>query len=227
MSEHEQSPEARRIEEALRSAHSGFYLTLVSITQGLALGYLLQVAGGEFHLHGTIGVVTAAQYFVAMFFLVMIWHEYAMGTVLFNWRLGLVDSVIPFMFGVAEYFMINVVEIPIDGHHLSASRLALWLLSLAIMAAVSCVAYINQSTHVEPDQQTRFPGSLPKQNLIHASWTCVLLAALAAFCWTRPVARNYEWAVAIAVLMLFVVHGARYAIVDRRSPLGSNRQVGG
>ena len=161
------------------AAHSGFYLTLVSIMQGLALGYLLQVVAAELTTSGTISVLTAVQFIACLTLLIIVWHEYAMGTVFFRWRLDMADSAIPFMFGICEYIMIAALSIPTSGHILSASRFALWLWSLPAFCVVSCLAYWNQYSKAVIDDDSREMVVVCRRNWFQAFWTTIGYAAFA------------------------------------------------
>src|SRR5258706_1042313 len=94
--------------ERSNDALSGFYLTLVSIMQSLAFGYLLQIVGSELTTNGKIGLNMVLQASTILLAIVLVWHEYAIGTVAYegrSWRLDIFDSFIPFLIGIAEYLM--------------------------------------------------------------------------------------------------------------------------
>src|ERR1035438_340722 len=83
-----------------------FYLTLTSMIQSLAMGYLLTSI--DFTSMPPIADVLQA---VATFTLIiLVWHEYAISTMLFVWVVDLWDSVIPFVFGFTEFFIISTLN---------------------------------------------------------------------------------------------------------------------
>jgi hypothetical protein len=83
-----------------------FYLTLTSMIQSLAMGYLLTSI--DFTAMPPIADVLQA---VATFTLIiLVWHEYAISTMLFVWVVDLWDSVIPFVFGFTEFFIISTLN---------------------------------------------------------------------------------------------------------------------
>src|ERR1019366_3193443 len=92
-----------------------FYLTLISMIQSLAFGYLLT----------TILVI------------LLVWHEYAIGTMLYVWLIDFWDSLIPFLFGVTQFSLISALK----AQDWSPS---VWFFSLAAFAALSFWAFMNQ-----------------------------------------------------------------------------------
>ena len=70
------------VHEKSKQALSGFYLTLVSIMQSLALGYLLQVLGSKLTDTGTLPAITLLQAVTALLAIILVWHENENGSVL-------------------------------------------------------------------------------------------------------------------------------------------------
>lgn len=166
---------ARRHHEA----HSAFYLTLVSIMQGLALGYLLQVIASEVLGTGSLTILSAVQAIACLAVMIIVWHEYAIGVVLFRWRLDMVDSTIPFMFGICEFVMIAAIAIPSSHPTLSGSRFSIFLWSLPVFCLVSCLAYRNQYSKAVIDDDCRDAVAVSKRNFYQAMWTAIGFSAIA------------------------------------------------
>jgi hypothetical protein len=83
------------------------YLTLVSIIQGVALGYLVQVVGG---LHHHVGVDAAGRIVAVFVLIAAVWQEYMIGSTMFAWIPGVIDVITPFLLGLSEGLMIAAIE---------------------------------------------------------------------------------------------------------------------
>jgi hypothetical protein len=83
-----------------------FYLTLTSMIQSLAMGYLLT----SIDFTAVPPIADVLQIVATFMLIVLVWHEYAISTMLFIWVVDLWDSLIPFVFGFTEVFMIVCVR---------------------------------------------------------------------------------------------------------------------
>lgn len=98
-----------RVEESFRDV----YLTLVSIIQGVALGYLVQVIGPDYRALGADQVARGA---AVVAFIVAVWQEYMVGSTTQAWVPGILDSLAPFLIGVGEFLMISALGSPISDY---------------------------------------------------------------------------------------------------------------
>src|SRR5690349_17919714 len=94
--------ERRNLLLSLESAFSISYVTLISIIQGGALGYLVTVldrvtAQGANLTHLDLESWLLA--FLAFILIATVWNEYMMGATIFNWIPTLMDALIPFTIG--------------------------------------------------------------------------------------------------------------------------------
>jgi hypothetical protein len=119
----------KQLEESFRD----LYLTLISINQGVTVAFLAE------HLFTGPRPTTSQWLAYAICFLVMIvvWMEYVIGSCAFTWIPTLLDSVIPFSLGMAQFPLIIAARE-------SASA---FLTRLAIFLAVGVVAYFNWAFH--------------------------------------------------------------------------------
>jgi len=92
-----------RVEDSFRDV----YLTLVSIIQGVALGYLVQVIGPDYR---SLGVDHGARGAAIVAFIVAVWQEYMVGATTQAWIPGVLDSLAPFLIGVGEFLMISALS---------------------------------------------------------------------------------------------------------------------
>lgn len=199
-------------------AHSGFYLTLVSIMQGLALGYLLQVVASEVTSQGSISPLTTCQSIASLMVIIIVWHEYAIGTVLFRWKLDVLDSAIPFLFGIVQYIMIAAISVPIVGHAMSERRFSLWLWALPAFCLVSCLAYWNQYSKAVVDEDSTYIKPVPKGNLVQAFGTAIAFSLVAGFNAIFHLQGSTQWITAAFIAAVFIGHAFRInKAYDRRS----------
>jgi hypothetical protein len=198
-----------RIEQKHRDAQSSFYLTLVSIMQSLALGYLLQTLGSTLIANGGLPWNMIFQSLTVLICIVLVWHEYAIGTVVYWWRLDIMDSAIPFIIGIAEYFSIAVIAIPETHKHLGAVRYALWVWSLAAFALTGTIAYINQSSKAKAEPGMKSLLITPKRNLRHAIGNMVAFACIALFISFFPIPTQYQWVISAAICGAFLLEVVR------------------
>ena len=110
-----------------------FYLTLISMIQSLAFGYLLTTISMKDLLTPAYCLQVLSTFLVIL----LVWHEYAIGTMLYVWLIDFWDSLIPFLFGVTQFSLISALK----AQDWSPS---VWFFSLAAFAALSFWAFMNQ-----------------------------------------------------------------------------------
>jgi hypothetical protein len=117
------------------------YLTLTSIIQGVALGYLVTVFDDARSAYGVANYLLAASTFLII---VSAWHEYMVGATAFRWIPQLWDSAIPFALGASEIAMIRSLADERD--------LAQWFMAAAVVAVIAAVALFNMYVNVTRGQ---------------------------------------------------------------------------
>jgi hypothetical protein len=113
-----------------RESHLNVYLTLTSIVQGAVLAYLLSAVSIHRGDIGIVGWVLASATFLLV---VVTWNEYVMGVITFRWVPDLIDSAIPFLFGVSEYLLVNRIS----------DDPTKWVVAFMVFSAVSFLAFQN------------------------------------------------------------------------------------
>lgn len=114
-------------------SHRSFYLTLISMIQSLALGYLLT----QLELKETPTVTYVLQVITTLTAIVVVWHEYAIGATLYTWIIDLWDSVIPFSFGLVQFFLITALV-------RKEWAPVWWFGALSCFGVVTLLAFTNQ-----------------------------------------------------------------------------------
>jgi len=124
-----------------------FYITLISIIQSLAFGAFLVESKVEiFRLIDSSQSITnyVLQSIVVFFLIFLVWYEYAMGTSCFQWNYNLMDSALPFCYGIIQYLLI-------------VQRLEhTWFWFLCAFLILSFVAYLNMEVKAR-DNKLKYP----------------------------------------------------------------------
>ena len=179
-----------------------FYLTLISMIQSLAFGYLLTTI--------SLKDLSTPSYFlqVAGTFLVilLVWHEYAIGTMLFVWLIDFWDSTIPFGFGLIQFLLISALK-------QQDWPPSVWFYCLSAFAALSLWAFWNQfakgAAHVENHRVLSLLAHEKSRTMIYVAASCC--AFLAEGLLARSTPRNgglFLTLVAVGTIIL-VFFGAR------------------
>jgi hypothetical protein len=178
--------------------------------QSLAFGYLLQVLGAELTTKGVLSLNMLFQAAMILLALILVWHEYAIGTIAYTWKLDFWDSAIPFIFGISEYMMITFMAIPDDNKLFGKTRYACWLWSIAAFAFTGILAYLNQHKKAEVDSdENPEVKKIPKKNLVVAFAYFVFFVLFAAVfsLWRLP--DKFCWIPSLFLTIMFGVESFR------------------
>jgi hypothetical protein len=127
--------------QSLIQSSASFYLTLASIIQSLAFAFLLDQAFRAVTASDT-SVVFWLRIATAFIIIILVWHEYAMGSIAYFWIVDLLDTSIPFLFAISQYMLIHFSN-P-DESFYSLSQHESWLISIWIFSFITVGAYWNQ-----------------------------------------------------------------------------------
>ena len=122
----------------IKKLHASSYLSLMSITQGVALGFLATTVSGGNACFTYVGWSLAIITFVCI---VVVWHEYVIAVAALTWIPGLRDSFIPFLFAASEIGMAHVI----------GDDSAYWYLFMSMYCAIGFVAFHNMYTKSRDD----------------------------------------------------------------------------
>lgn len=159
------------VAQRLKSQFAPAYLTLASITQGVALSALVvRVEATYTRFDAVAWLLTAATFLV----IVDIWHEYLMTVLAYIWLPSLLDSIVPFGFVAAELFLT----------HFASGNVRGWLLAYAGCYLVGAIAWIMQNAQVRllASENRRIKDVLAFQDRIRGVLTLVI-AVLCIAAW--------------------------------------------
>jgi hypothetical protein len=129
----------KTIRDEAKKQSASFYLTLVSIIQSFALGFLLSTVGSVYAASPTLlwpysnaSLITWLQIVVVFQAVVLCWHVNINNAIIMHRLIGLSDSYIPFVFAIPQYLMISAIQ---------SRSLPLWFFGMAGYSTVSFWAY--------------------------------------------------------------------------------------
>ena len=103
MSSDEQSPlGASLLRERMTTTFAATYLTLLSIIQGTTLAFLFSNVYALLE-RGAFGVPQLVLTVGLFLIIILLWHQYQMGVILYEWVPQMFDAAIPFCLGAAEF----------------------------------------------------------------------------------------------------------------------------
>jgi hypothetical protein len=128
----ESPPGSERVSRRLREQFAPAYLAITGLVQVLVLDALITKVEGDYGDYGAVEwLVVVATFLVC----VDIWHEYLMTVLSQVWLPGLLDSLVPFAFLVAELLMVHFVGQELRG----------WLLGYGLVALLGVAAWAQRN----------------------------------------------------------------------------------
>jgi hypothetical protein len=121
----------RRLAAMIEPSFSGIYLTLLSIIQSVALGFLAVELNGVLSESpiSPMRLVLVANTFLL---LVVVWYGYLEGLLSLYWTPSIVDSLLPFGIGLSECSLATSSDDP-----------AAWFVIAAIISILGCFVNLN------------------------------------------------------------------------------------
>jgi hypothetical protein len=154
----EATPQEARLIEAIDHGFREMYLTLISIIQGVAFGFL---AERMFNAHGATAEQKIA-FAICFMMIVTVWHEYMVGSTIFTWTPTLLDSVIPFAIGMTEFQLIAGAQ----------ATTRSFLARLGVFLSVGTAAYANWLFHARHGTANKATYEILKWYIRFGSFYC-------------------------------------------------------
>jgi len=145
-------------------------LTLISIIQALALELLWgKLTGGDFLFAFSLeALIGWAMVSVVLLGILQIWVMYSTLVIGFTWRPSLRDSIVPFILGIQEFLLVELLH---------PDSIVLWLLALAsIFIVANWIAHISYRRARHDESNAAF-----FVNLAPATWRDFRLVAILIF----------------------------------------------
>jgi len=124
----------KQLYRRLMQLHESSYLTLLSIVQGVALGFLALNCPSNPALN-----VECILFSATFLVIVLTWNEYLMGVASLVWIPTFFDALIPFSLSMSEIFLAKNI----------AGDLEKWFLSMSVLLYIACIAFGNMYVQAE------------------------------------------------------------------------------
>jgi hypothetical protein len=127
-----------RLAEMVPASFSSFYLTLISMIHGVALGLLATKLPNFISPFKPVGLLYASFTFAVI---VIVWHEYVLAAQEFWWEITWWDSLVPFLLGMGEFLMIEYLG--------RGPNYIAWFFAASFTGLAGTFAYINYDRWLE------------------------------------------------------------------------------
>ena len=144
------------IKNRARKQFPAVLLTLLSIVQAIALESLWNkvVSHPELFAPTLQALQIWLQFTISLGVIILLWLTYVGLTLRFRWTPAFSDSVLPFLIGLVEFLLIELIE---------PGKLGLWMLTLALVAVLSITIdfRLMRRARRDPDNREFFDSVLP------------------------------------------------------------------
>ena len=128
------------------------YLTVISLLQGIALSQLVPYIINYFKIYTDLPdspwqderILPMA---ITLLIIFIVWHHYAIGIFFLRWFPNIIDTIIPFMVSIGQFFLISflvvekTIEVDVDS----------WAKGFAIIMVSGSLAYFSAAIRLDPD----------------------------------------------------------------------------
>lgn len=118
-----------------------FYMTVVSIIQSFALGFLITRAAERY---SSLGVVGWLQVAAVLQIIVLTWHVNVSHSIVYARLLSWRDSYVAFLFALLQYFLVE---------HARPDHLEGWLCAVAAFCGFSVVAFVDMYLSIRKERE--------------------------------------------------------------------------
>jgi hypothetical protein len=166
------------IKNRARKQFPAVLLTLLSIVQAIALESLWNklVSHPDLFAPTLQALQIWLQFAISLGVIILLWLSYVGLTIRFRWTPAFSDSVLPFLIGLIEFLLIELIE---------PGKLGLWMLTLALVAALSILIDFRfmRRARLDPDNGEFFDAVLPATWRDFVPQVLVVVYALSAGLW--------------------------------------------
>jgi len=135
--------------ELVSNYFATIYLTFISLLQSVALSQLVPIIITYFekseHPWTDIQVLPLTLMLLIIF---IVWHHYAIGIFFLRWFPNIIDTIIPFIVSIGQFFLVSYLTIK---NSVTDIRIDIWTEGFAIFLLVGSFAYFSAAWRTEPD----------------------------------------------------------------------------
>jgi hypothetical protein len=145
--------------ELVGNYFGSIYLTVISLLQGIALSLLVPLivryfdkAPNPFTDHHLVPLM------LILLIIFTVWHQYAIGIFYLRWFPNIIDTIIPFMISIGQFFLIYFVTFD---QSIEEMRLKPWMAGFGIFLNLGSLPYFAAGIRLEADLFTNimFPAA--------------------------------------------------------------------
>ncbi len=173
----------KKIRNEAKKQSASVYLTLISVIQSFALGFLLSIVkdviqSSPSHLwpFSFTSVTTWLQMLATFQALVLCWHVNINNAIIMQRLVGLSDSYIPFVFAIPQFCLVAAIQ---------PRNLSIWFFGLAGYAIVSfwayAMMYFKDAREPENAAAYKILGWFPHFNMLYAISAFPLFTAVGIY----------------------------------------------
>jgi hypothetical protein len=127
------------------------YLTVISLLQGVALSQLVpSIIEFLKKTSNPLGDINTVPLMIMLLIIFIVWHHYAIGIFFLRWFPNIIDTVIPFMISIGQFYLISYFNIDKDTD-LSSINVWPWATGLAAFLLLGSVGYFAAAIRNSPE----------------------------------------------------------------------------
>ncbi len=147
--------------ELIADYFPNIYLAVISLLQGIALSQLVPIFLTYVEVAEDPWLdIHLLPILLMLLIIFTIWHHYAISIFFLRWFPNIIDTLVPFLVGVAQFVLISYLTIKTD---LSDMRVADWTFGFAIFLMSGSFPYLAAAWRLEVDL---FANIMSKKNAI-------------------------------------------------------------
>ena len=147
--------------ELIGNYYGTIYLTVISLLQGIVLSQLVPsiIRYSELAVNPWKDVHLLP--LVLMLLIIFnIWHHYAIGIFFLRWFPNIIDTTIPFMISIGQFFLLSYLDV---NDSVNDIDVAAWMKGFAVILIIGCFAYFGAVWRLDPEF---FTNIMSKENAI-------------------------------------------------------------
>ena len=135
--------------ELISNYFATIYLTVISLLQSIALSQLVPII--IVYMQTTEHPWTDVHLLPLLLMLLIIfivWHHYAIGIFFLRWFPNIIDTIIPFMVSIGQFFLISFLTIKSTT---DSMQIEIWTKGFAVFLVTGSVAYFGAAWRLDPE----------------------------------------------------------------------------
>src|SRR5688500_17105502 len=133
--------------ELVGSYFGTIYLTVISLLQGIVLSQLVPniIAYSKYAEHPWTDI-HLLPFLLMLLIIFVVWHHYAIGIFFLRWFPNIIDTIIPFVVSIVQFFLLSYLSIQ---NSVADIDIHTWTKGFALILISGCFAYFGASLRLE------------------------------------------------------------------------------